>query len=484
MLQVIMGSSIVAAVVMSVVAHPVDDDCVRGMGASAPANYDPKICFPLSNVSSMPAQCLAPTWSIDPPCPRCWANEATDYVPGTSPTTLSPELRTRLRDQLSQYLDRMRHQRPPSHADSGTVFTGVGGRALLYLKLHEATGDPSFLEEATPYVEAMIGKLAAQKRLDRQKGATGFQWSYVGMSCVGALAADRVGDAATTAAHVAEVQEAFAGEDAKYDDFDSGGAGLLYAARFLQSNLAPSGAPLIDRELVLGLAMRIIDRGSATAAAHGHPGVLLWHGPNDSGLWLGQSHGVAGVVTELLAVPELLTNKTAVGYLRRTLDWVVAQQFESGNFPSEYYNATQDWLVQWDHGAPGVSAALLAGWRAFGEGAYRSSAERALECVWKRGLLLKGLMNCHGIGGNIWMQLFAAKLTGDLKYRYRALAFQETVLGSPLLSDLDQMRQPQPLPNAPWGFWTGSVESSIELWTDLLYRGPANASMTGWEATL
>ena len=42
--------------------------------------------------------------------------------------------------------------------------------------------------------------------------------------------------------------------------------------------------------------------------------------------------------------------------------------------------------------------------------------------------------------------------------------------------------QPQPLPNGPWAFWTGSIESAIELWTDLLYRGPANASETGWTA--
>lgn len=131
-----------------------------------------------------------------------------------------------------------------------------------------------------------------------------------------------------------------------------------------------------------------------------------------------------------------------------------------------------------------MAAALLAGWRAFGEARYLASAESALDCVWKRGLLLKGLMNCHGIGGNVWMQLYAAKRTGNAKYLYRALAFHSVVITTPLLSDLEQMRQPQPLPDAPWSFWTGSIESSIELWTDLLYRGPAKASMTGWEAAL
>ena len=156
----------------------------------------------------------------------------------------------------------------------------------------------------------------------------------------------------------------------------------------------------------------------------------------------------------------------------------------SGNFPTEYYAPGEDWLVQWDHGAPGVSAALLAGWRAFGDASHRAAAERALQCVWTRGLLLKGLMSCHGIGGNTWMQLYAAKLTGEAKYVYRALAFQQAVLDVPLLSDPAVMRQPQPPPDAPWAFWTGSIESAIELWTDLLARGPDNASLTGWEPAL
>ena len=131
-----------------------------------------------------------------------------------------------------------------------------------------------------------------------------------------------------------------------------------------------------------------------------------------------------------------------------------------------------------------MSATLLAAWKALGDPAYRTAAEKALECTWKRGLVLKGLMNCHGISGNTWMQTYAAKMTGDPKYLYRALAFQQIVLDAPLLSDLDQMRQPQPLPDAPWQFWTGSIESAIELWTDLLYRGPANASATGFEPSL
>eukprot|EP00966_Prymnesium_polylepis_P067986 1580338-Prymnesium_polylepis.1 len=255
---------------------------------------------------------------------------------------------------------------------------------------------------------------------------------------------------------------------------------------------------------VLRVALAMIDRGAATASAYGNA-FLQWHGPNDAGLWLGQSHGSAGVLQQLLAVDGVLSNSTAARLLRATLDHTCDVQMPSGNFPTEYYNASQDYLVQWDHGAPGVSAALLAGWRAFGVPRYRQAAERALDCTWERGLVLKGLMNCRartpganrtqcdqapssptslshadltvrcrccsqlargggadGIGGNTWMMLYAARVTGDAKYLYRALSFQQTVLAHPLLSDLTTMRQPQPLPDGPWQFWTGSIESAIE----------------------
>ncbi len=78
------------------------------------------------------------------------------------------------------------------------------------------------------------------------------------------------------------------------------------------------------------------------------------------------------------------------------------------------------------------------------------------------------------------MQLYAAQITGNETYAQRAVSFQNTVLSEPLLSDPTQMRQPQPEPTTPWMFWVGSYISSIELWTDMLYRGPMNSSMTGF----
>lgn len=396
-----------------------------------------------------------------------------------------------MQSSLQSYLELMLHERPASHVDGsqpGTVFAGTGGRLLLLLKLYDVTGNSTYMTLAEPYVKATERLLPGQEISDRLTGFVGFQWSRVGMWSVLAAYYDRTstteGDRLKTK-YLKKIMELFdeSASQGKYDDFDSGRAGLIYASRFIAENISPRGEPKVLPAAVLSMAQRIVDRGEATGRANGNS-FLQWHGPNDSGLWLGQSHGSSGVLQQLLAVPGLLGNETVASLIRATLDHLVSVQFPSGNFPTEYYKATQDWLVQWDHGAPGVSAALLAGWTAMGNESYRASAEKALDCTWRRGLILKGLMNCHGIGGNTWMQLHAAKVTGDLKYVHRALRFQETVLGTPLLSALDQMRQPQPLPDGPWIFWTGSVESAIELWTDLLHRAPANVSMTGWAPKL
>ena len=49
--------------------------------------------------------------------------------------------------------------------------------------------------------------------------------------------------------------------------------------------------------------------------------------------------------------------------------------------------------MQWDHGAPGVSAALVTAWKVLGNSSYLEAAVRAHDVVWERGLLTKGLMN-------------------------------------------------------------------------------------------
>ena len=85
------------------------DDCTSH--APSPPGYDPTRCHPIGNASALPRQCLGPVWSLDPPCPRCWTNEAEDYVPGVSPTALSPALRGKMQAALDTYLLEMEARR-------------------------------------------------------------------------------------------------------------------------------------------------------------------------------------------------------------------------------------------------------------------------------------------------------------------------------------------------------------------------------------
>ena len=63
------------------------------------------------------------------------------------------------------------------------------------------------------------------------------------------------------------------------------------------------------------------------------------------------------------------------------------------------------------------------------------------------------------------MQIYVYKLTGDLKYIDRALKYQEFVASTPDLFEVGKMRVPTP---NPYSMYTGSYESAIMLWADLL----------------
>ena len=220
---------------------------------------------------------------------------------------LTPTLKDKMKERLDEYIDLMLSQRPASKDDStgGTVFSGVGGRALILLKLFSATSNSTYLELAKPYVKDMESKLFAQEAKDMVTGFVGFMWSHVGMWCVSALYADLTNDTETVEKRLKDINDLFEKDKGKYDDFDAGRAGLLFAARFLQANIEPKGSPKVSDDLLRKVALSIIQRGHETGLQNGHT-YLQWHGPNDSGLWLGQSHGTAGVIQQLVETVSVL----------------------------------------------------------------------------------------------------------------------------------------------------------------------------------
>lgn len=405
-------------------------------------------------------------------CPYSYNNTMADYVEGQA-VGLSPELETWMTLQLETYLDAVYDAYPPSRVDDATVFTGVGGRAYLCLRLYDRTGDGKYLALASQY---MATSLAHVNSIDSTN--VGFLWGRTGVWSVAAIESSLSGDEETAMAYVAKVQAIFdTAEVSKWDDFDAGKAGLIYAATFLKNHFKRD---VITRTSVVAVANACV--ASGVTHSDEPEQYLQWISPNDGGKWLGQSHGSAGVLSQLLDVPELLVEGSdSRRLIEGTVDYIVSKQFASGNFPSEYYNEDEDELVQWDHGAPGVQAMLAKAASILGHGkkpnsAYEDSARKAADCTWERGLLYKGLQLCHGIVGNTYMQLYLFKaFGGDEKYLYRALAFQQFLMDTPELSDINLMRKPTPY---PYGFYSGSLEGAIMLWADLL----AASKHANWHA--
>lgn len=401
-----------------------------------------------------------------PDCPYNYNNTMPDYVEGAD-VSISPTLLAFMKTQLNVYLEMIYKTYPPSKFDTADVFTGTGGRAYMFLRLFQLTKNATYLETAHDYITTSLNKIDT---IDSHY--VGFLWGKTGVYSLAAVISSLRGDSETAATYVSAVQSTFdrAVDDnnVPYDDFDSGRAGLLYAGQFLAKFYARD---VISRSSVVAVAQATIARGQALSAEA--DSYCEWISPNDGEKWLGQSHGSAGVLHALLEVPELMeegsnSRKMIIG----TLDHLVSKQFPSGNFPSEYYDESVDKLVQWDHGAPGVMGALVQGWKMLNNATYLTSAQKAADCTWERGIVTKGLMLCHGITGNSYMQLYLYKITGDKQYLYRGIAFQEFVSQTPDLYDVDLMRKPTP---SPYYFFPGSYESAVMIWSDLI----ANADNLG-----
>ena len=397
-----------------------------------------------------------------------------DYTPGAT-VDLRASTMKKVAQLHSQYIDMMLDHYPPGDARSANVYLGSAGAALNFLKLYAKTGNNTHLATAKRYTDAALQELPALERTSHENGYASFMWAPAGVLAVAAVTYSHLSDASTASSAIDQMRSIIVANNATHNDFLPGRAGLLFAARFVAAN-NPLGLhlPWTADELI-AVAQAIISAGTSP-----HRAYMQWQPPPNMKVGLGTTHGTCGVVKELLYVPGLLANSSAAALIEATLDHVVSMQFTSGNFPEQYEKPLDDVLVQWDHGAPGISVTLFLAGRMLNKTSYLQSAELAQDCVWRRGLLTKGLQNCHGISGNVYSMLIAHEVTGDVKYLYRALRFVEFVVSQPSLSDPALMRQMTPA-WVSWTFWPASYQASIMLWTDVLAK---QYSMTGYQAPL
>ena len=284
--------------------------------------------------------------------------------------------------------------------DDGTVYTGSGGLALLYIKLGQYTQAENQLERALYTV--------SQARVSFLCGAPGPLTLLAVLRHKQGAAAD-LSQIISLAADVTDLSSGLP------DELLYGRVGYLYCLLYLRQEIGDSAVPTIIIRKVVEAVLR---SGQAMARATKSRSALMfsWHDK----VYIGAAHGLAGILTMLLQARHYVTPAEMAELIRPSVDYVLNMQMESGNFPSSKgkTNTNQgvgrrlmisllsgnekDRLVHWCHGAPGVCHLLLTAHQVWGEDTdkYILAAKRAGDLVWERGLLKKGPGLCHGVAGN------------------------------------------------------------------------------------
>lgn len=347
-----------------------------------------------------------------------------------------------LRDICEAIWDsRGRALRPSAGIDGPHVYTGLAGIAYLLFRKWQRSSDPTSLATAS---EMLACCLAADSR--RPHESPTFLTGTVGLLALAAAVAHARGDSAARDARVAELR-AFTDSAARLApghlpcELLYGRAGLLYACAFVNRHCGEDSVPAA---LLAPLVAQTLDagrRGAEAAAARikapgsGPPPLPLfyeWHGTP----YAGAAHGTAGICHALLLVERRLPPDAArLADVSGSLRYLLGTRFRSGNFPARTHPPPRaasasasaaaapplaageeepgDEKVHWCHGAPGAALALAGAWEATHDPAFAAGALAAADVVWQRGLLRRASL-CHGVAGNLFAFLAAARVARGL----------------------------------------------------------------------
>lgn len=154
--------------------------------------------------------------------------------------------------------------------------------------------------------------------------------------------------------------------------------------------------------------------------------------------------------------------------MRTCVDYFLTLQTANGNFPcamnelnrSGRIRDSEDELVHWCHGAPGVIYLMAAAYLRWKDQRYLDSCKRAGDLVWQKGLLRKGPGICHGVAGNGYVFLLMFRLTGDERHLYRAAKFADFLNSSEFQTNART-------PDSPYSLYEG-IAGTICYLADLI----------------
>ncbi|RSH84100.1 hypothetical protein EHS25_005345 [Saitozyma podzolica] len=336
------------------------------------------------------------------------------------------------------------------------VYVGASGVALLQLHL----GD---------HARALVVAENALRTGRRLRSGCSFLCDHVGLLSVAAVAIHRERPDDTRLPDLIHRIEAAVEYVLRKDTGDEllyGRAGYLYAIQFLRKDFArdPLGSklPVVAKQTFDA----ILASGRRSALARGPPLYWRWRGKT----YLGAAHGFAGILTVLLQEHRVfgtVITPEDLQAIKATVDWLARLQTNDANLPSTLESGHAD-LVQFCHGAPGLVLLLTEAMGTFEDMQkdWLRMAEKAGLCVWRKGLLVKGVSGlCHGIAGNAYTFGALHRATGDTRWLSCRDAFATLAVKLLSQSRLDN-------PDHPYSLFEG-IGGLAWLLSDVLKGGEA-----------
>ena len=353
---------------------------------------------------------------------------------------LSDNFHHRLIEHRNQLLDilesNIKEKEKSMLIDDITVYTGIGGIAMLYIKIAKEGGDFLHLKEsALQYLQIACKNNKFKSKLYSR---ITFLCGLAGPLTLNAIATDDIEQEKSNASEKsAEISAdmllqilpaAVAQDEDLPNELLYGRAGYLYALLLLKKNNVQSIRGKITDEHIHKLALAIIKNGIKYAKRTKRKVPMWWEWHDKE--YIGAAHGICGILFVLLAAKSYIPEETCQNFIKPTLDYLIQFQYPSGNFPSSISGGTpptNDKLLHWCHGAPGAIHLLLKAHEIWpnNSDSYLVRAKECEEAIWRRGLLRKGYGLCHGVAGNAYAFIAMWKVTREPQYLYKSALFAE-----------------------------------------------------------
>ncbi|CAH2259252.1 jg10018 [Pararge aegeria aegeria] len=300
----------------------------------------------------------------------------------------------------------------------GTVYTGSAGLAFYYLMSSFGKNEEcnEILQKALEYVD-----------LNNLKGRRiSFLCGDAGPLAIATVISYKLGqqrpDSLPQYGHLAKrLMNLTSLLNESPDELLYGKVGYLFAVLFVNKHI--SGKEIIPVNHIEQIIASILKSGKQFSQQMKSKSPLLWQWHDK--IYLGAAHGMAGILYMLLQARAYIHVDDVRSFLKPAVDWLLSQQFPSGNYPSSLESASGDRLVQWCHGAPGFVPLCILAYQVFEEEKYLKIAIHCGDVIWQRGLCTKGYSLCHGVSGNAYAFLQLYQATKKPAYLYRACCFLE-----------------------------------------------------------